>query len=1011
MAKNKIHIDPSKRGTFTSAANKRNKTVKQFTNMVLSNKDKYSPKMVRKAIFARNASKWNKKREGGDIVSTMGYRDDSPFRNSESLNIYSPEGFIDMSNVGMPIMANGQRLEPYSGLNQVPPSSSGYVKETPLIAQRGGSIVRISPEELKKRTKLRDSLNQPKYYNNRRINTWTFISPEELDIVTGGGINFPSGTGVNALGIIPRTKDPVYKGMGILGVSQQLGPNWNIGAEVSSPFLRDWETRKLQTNIQPSLKARYNIPYKQNKPKRKSAKYLQNGGNDFYSPRDIYNNKQIQEHVRNIQPKSTKEQIEQDRKQREDFHRQKALKEKWLLHGEDKGSIMSNIIYDPNFELRKTAFFGNDPFNEQKIADWNYLVEENKRYNIQDRPDWFKKYGGSVPNIPTYYQDSGTPIYRDTTDAPPTIYQKGGNIYNVKSGDTFYGIANRHNMSKQNLIDANPGININALKLNQPINIPLRPADGLEYQVYNNKGKSYRPSHFYRKAGNYWQIKGPNTEGKYVTITDPTRLSNIDRDARVFEDPRYMMPKVLPQEYLDHLRLREGIRNKSYLDSEGKLTGGIGHLMSSAEKKQYPLGTNIPPSVIEKWYKEDSKKAYKAALKQAKELKVDNPKFINSLASVNFQLGPAWNTKHTETWKLLKEGKFKEAAIEAADSKWNTQTPKRVKDFQEGISNLYKYGGAMISKKNIYKDGGPINNKYFNIEGVNPSKLKQWYSLGKKAPTSINEAFLLAEAVGYPPSQAKIVAAQWALESARGTKVGGDYNYFGIKSHSKAVRDRLANKYGLNISANTPKETREEIDGKIVKQKSSFLNFEDPIAAFLGHKAFLETNNRYKDALTKITPYEFAKGLKDAGYATSSKYVGSLGKIIKPLLDEKEFNKFSIIEPTKSKPSNKTGRLDKSHALTYNKIPENQQRIINDLPVDQQFNILEDLKNIEDIKIIDIDNSINNQINQLNLEDVKLAKKNPYIDKLNVNMPVPKRRPQFGQGQLFKKYGGIIKKY
>ena len=64
MAKNKIHIDPSKRGTFTSAANKRNKTVKQFTNMVLSNKDKYSPKMVRKAIFARNASKWNKKREG-----------------------------------------------------------------------------------------------------------------------------------------------------------------------------------------------------------------------------------------------------------------------------------------------------------------------------------------------------------------------------------------------------------------------------------------------------------------------------------------------------------------------------------------------------------------------------------------------------------------------------------------------------------------------------------------------------------------------------------------------------------------------------------------------------------------------------------------------------------------------------------------------------------------------------------------------------------------------------------
>ena len=98
-----------------------------------------------KDYFKKKKSQGYTFREGGDIVSTMGYRDDSPFRNSKSLNIYSPEGYIDMTNVSRPIMANGQRLEPNSGLNQVPPSSSGYVKETPLIAQNGGNIHQINP--------------------------------------------------------------------------------------------------------------------------------------------------------------------------------------------------------------------------------------------------------------------------------------------------------------------------------------------------------------------------------------------------------------------------------------------------------------------------------------------------------------------------------------------------------------------------------------------------------------------------------------------------------------------------------------------------------------------------------------------------------------------------------------------------------------------------------------------------------------------------------------------------
>lgn len=54
-----IHISPSKRGTFTAAATKHGMGVQEFASRVLRNKENYSPAMVKKANFARNASKWN----------------------------------------------------------------------------------------------------------------------------------------------------------------------------------------------------------------------------------------------------------------------------------------------------------------------------------------------------------------------------------------------------------------------------------------------------------------------------------------------------------------------------------------------------------------------------------------------------------------------------------------------------------------------------------------------------------------------------------------------------------------------------------------------------------------------------------------------------------------------------------------------------------------------------------------------------------------------------------------
>ncbi len=67
-----IHIAPSKRGTFTAAATKHGMGVQSFASKVLSNKEDYSPAMVKKANFARNASKWKHRLGGADKLRCGG---------------------------------------------------------------------------------------------------------------------------------------------------------------------------------------------------------------------------------------------------------------------------------------------------------------------------------------------------------------------------------------------------------------------------------------------------------------------------------------------------------------------------------------------------------------------------------------------------------------------------------------------------------------------------------------------------------------------------------------------------------------------------------------------------------------------------------------------------------------------------------------------------------------------------------------------------------------------------
>ena len=62
-----IHIDPKNKGAFTREAKRRGMGVQEFANKVMANKEDYSPLLVKRANFAKNAAKW----EDGGMYSSV----------------------------------------------------------------------------------------------------------------------------------------------------------------------------------------------------------------------------------------------------------------------------------------------------------------------------------------------------------------------------------------------------------------------------------------------------------------------------------------------------------------------------------------------------------------------------------------------------------------------------------------------------------------------------------------------------------------------------------------------------------------------------------------------------------------------------------------------------------------------------------------------------------------------------------------------------------------------------
>jgi len=138
------------------------------------------------------------------------------------------------------------------------------------------------------------------------------------------------------------------------------------------------------------------------------------------------------------------------------------------------------------------------------------------------------------------------------------------------------------------------------------------------------------------------------------------------------------------------IRDHEGCVDTVYLDSLGKATIGIGHLVLPHEKEKYCEGVTISPDEIEDLFLIDLNRACAHAEQLiGKKLGLQRlPKHIEHvIVEMIFQLGQTGVGKFEKMWQALSKGQWKVAAEEMKDSKWHSQTPVRCEALAEIVAN------------------------------------------------------------------------------------------------------------------------------------------------------------------------------------------------------------------------------------------------------------------------------------------------------------------------------------
>ncbi len=146
-------------------------------------------------------------------------------------------------------------------------------------------------------------------------------------------------------------------------------------------------------------------------------------------------------------------------------------------------------------------------------------------------------------------------------------------------------------------------------------------------------------------------------------------------------------------EITDELKARviahEGIVDELYLDSLGKATVGIGHLIQPHERDRFPKGKKISREEIDELFDIDINRAAAGADLLINEcIGHDLPQHVGEvIVEMVFQLGTQGVRNFKKMWKAMRVKDWKTASLEMQDSRWHQQTPKRCEELSEIIAN------------------------------------------------------------------------------------------------------------------------------------------------------------------------------------------------------------------------------------------------------------------------------------------------------------------------------------
>ena len=139
----------------------------------------------------------------------------------------------------------------------------------------------------------------------------------------------------------------------------------------------------------------------------------------------------------------------------------------------------------------------------------------------------------------------------------------------------------------------------------------------------------------------------------------------------------------------DRVRIHEGIRTTMYLDTLGKATIGIGHLIKPHERERYAEGVEISMDEVEELFEMDLNRAAAGAESLIQEcIGHDLPPHVEEvILEMVYQLGTQGVRNFSKMWKAMRVKDWKKASEEMKNSRWHKQTTKRCESLAEIIAN------------------------------------------------------------------------------------------------------------------------------------------------------------------------------------------------------------------------------------------------------------------------------------------------------------------------------------